>query len=88
MKHSLNRSAIMAIAVPVVFLLHAGISAEASERPPNIVFILADDLGFGDVGVNNPDSKIPTRAMDRLAAEGMRFTDYYTGSAVCAASTM
>ena len=50
---------------------------------PNIVFILADDLGFGDIGANNPDSRIPTPAMDRIATEGMRFTDAHSPSAVC-----
>ena len=50
---------------------------------PNIVFILADDLGFGDVRANNPESKIPTPNLDRIAAEGMRFTDAHTNSAMC-----
>ncbi|MCF6356916.1 MAG: sulfatase-like hydrolase/transferase [Draconibacterium sp.] len=50
---------------------------------PNIVYILADDLGYGDVKCNNPDSKIPTPNVDRLAKEGMRFTDAHTPSAVC-----
>jgi|TARA_Y100000385_G_scaffold231070_1_gene242904 arylsulfatase A-like enzyme len=58
------------------------ISAEAAE-PPNVVIILADDLGYGDVGANNPDSRIPTPAMDRVAAEGIRFTDGHSPSAVC-----
>jgi arylsulfatase A len=50
---------------------------------PNIVYILADDLGYGDVSCYNPDSKIETPHIDRLAAEGMRFTDAHTPSAVC-----
>ncbi len=50
---------------------------------PNIVIILADDQGFGDVSANNPDSKIPTPHIDRLATEGMRFTDAHTSSGVC-----
>ena len=50
---------------------------------PNIVLILADDLGYGDVSCYNPQSKIPTPHVDRLAAEGMRFTDAHTPSAVC-----
>lgn len=50
---------------------------------PNIVFILADDMGWGDPQVYNPDSKIPMPHLDRLAAEGMRFTDAHTPSAVC-----
>ena len=55
----------------------------AAAQPPNIVFILADDLGIGDAGCYNPDSKIPTPNIDRLAAEGMRFTDAHSPSAVC-----
>ncbi len=54
-----------------------------AERAPNIVFLMADDMGYGDLGCYNPDSKIPTPNMDRLAAEGMRFTDAHSGSAVC-----
>jgi arylsulfatase A len=50
---------------------------------PNIVYILADDLGYGDVGCYNVESKIPTPHIDRLAAGGMRFTDAHTPSAVC-----
>ncbi|MDQ3622267.1 MAG: sulfatase-like hydrolase/transferase, partial [Verrucomicrobiota bacterium] len=45
---------------------------------PNIIVILADDLGYGDVSCYNPHLKIPTPHMDRLAAEGMRFTDAHT----------
>ncbi len=53
---------------------------------PNIVTILADDLGYGDPGCNNPSSAIPTPNIDRLAAEGMRFTDAHAGSSVCTPS--
>jgi arylsulfatase A-like enzyme len=55
----------------------------AEPRTPNIVFILADDLGYGDVGCYNPASKIPTPNIDRLAMEGVRFTDAHSPSAVC-----
>lgn len=57
--------------------------AARAATPPNIVYILADDLGYGDVGCYNPNAKIPTPNIDRLAAEGMRFTDVHSGSAVC-----
>jgi arylsulfatase A-like enzyme len=50
---------------------------------PNIVFILADDMGYGDVQALNPDSQIPTPNLNRLAAQGMTFTDAHTPSAVC-----
>jgi arylsulfatase A len=50
---------------------------------PNIVYILADDLGYGDIHCQNPDSKIPTPHIDRLAREGIRFTDLHSNSSVC-----
>ncbi len=52
-------------------------------KHPNIIYILADDLGYGDVSCYNPESKINTPHVDRLAVEGMRFTDAHTPSAVC-----
>ena len=57
--------------------------ARAAETKPNIVYILCDDLGYGDVHCLNPDGKIPTPRMDALAREGMIFTDAHSGSAVC-----
>ena len=58
---------------------------DATPEPPrpNVVLILADDLGFGDLGVYNPNSKIKTPHLDQLAAEGLRFTDAHSPSAVC-----
>lgn len=63
----------------------AGSPNAAAAKPgrPNIVIILADDLGYGDVRAMNPDSKLPTPHLDRLAARGMTFTDAHTPSAVC-----
>jgi arylsulfatase A len=61
----------------------AGAAGGEEKRPPNIVYILADDLGIGDPGCYNRESKIATPHMDRIAAEGMRFTDAHSGSAVC-----
>ena len=52
-------------------------------RHPNIIYILADDLGFGDVSCYHPESKTQTTHVDRIAREGMRFTDAHTPSAVC-----
>ncbi len=63
--------------------------ATQAARPtvkPNIVFILADDMGYGDVHAFNPQSKIPTPHLDRLAASGMRFTDAHAGGSVCVPS--
>ncbi|QDT98836.1 sulfatase family protein [Gimesia aquarii] len=50
---------------------------------PNIVFILADDLGYGDVACYNSESKVPTPYLDQLAVDGMRFTDAHSPSTVC-----
>ena len=58
-------------------------ASAAKTQRPNIIYILADDLGIGDVGSFNPHGKIATPSMDRLAAEGMKFTDAHSGSAVC-----
>ena len=52
-------------------------------KPPNIVFILADDLGYGDVACYNPESRIPTPNLDRMAKQGMLFTDAHSPSTVC-----
>lgn len=57
-------------------------SARAADRP-NLVYILCDDLGYGDVSCLNPAGKIKTPHMDRIAREGMAFTDAHSGSAVC-----
>lgn len=56
---------------------------ETEKAPPNIIYVLADDLGIGDVGVYIPDGKIKTPNLDRLASEGIRFTDAHTSSSVC-----
>ena len=53
------------------------------EALPNIIYILADDLGIGDVSAFNSSSLIKTEHIDKLAAEGVRFTDAHSGSAVC-----
>jgi len=68
------------------FLASAAAAPLVSARPanrPNIIVILADDLGYGDVQAYNPQSKIPTPNLDRLAGEGVRFTDAHTPCGVC-----
>ncbi|MCF6285795.1 MAG: arylsulfatase [Candidatus Hydrogenedentes bacterium] len=68
----------------IALLLSAiGIHGAVAESRPNIIYILADDLGYGDVRCLNSDSKIPTPHMDRMAEEGLTFTDAHSGSAVC-----
>jgi hypothetical protein len=67
--------------IPFALLLSIVGSSFAADRP-NIIFILADDQGFGDVGALNPDGKIPTPNLDRIADEGMVFTDAHSSSRV------
>ena len=58
----------------------------ASARTPNILLILADDLGYGDVRCYNDQAKVPTPNLDRLAREGIRFTDAHSPATVCTPS--
>jgi arylsulfatase A-like enzyme len=61
--------------------LYAGASLAAAPRRPNIIFILADDLGYGDLGCYG--GPYPTPRLDRLAAEGTRFTQFYSAAPIC-----
>ena len=72
----------LTLALLLAFSLGA-CQAEAPPPHPNVVVIMADDLGYGDPGRYNDASKIPTPHLDRLADEGMRFTDAHSPSAVC-----
>jgi arylsulfatase A len=67
----------------ILVLIPLAMGASRREGRPNIVYILADDLGYGDVRCLNPSGKIATPNLDRLAAAGMAFTDAHSGSAVC-----
>ncbi len=60
-------------------------AAWAADERPNIIFVLADDLGYGDLGCYGQE-KIHTPHLDQMAREGMRFTSFYAGSTVCAPS--
>jgi arylsulfatase A-like enzyme len=80
MMQILCRSLLWILLAPVA-ALHA---AEAQRPKPNIVYILADDLGYGDVQCLNPQrGKIKTPHIDKLASQGMTFTDAHSGSSVC-----
>lgn len=70
-----------------LWISNAGLRAsqEAEPRPPNIVFILADDLGFNQIGAYG-DTPIQTPNLDQLAADGIRFTQAYSGNTVCSPS--
>jgi len=63
----------------LALLLAAGLAAQS----PNILFILVDDLGYMDIGANNPDTFYETPNIDQLARDGMRFTDGYAANPVC-----
>lgn len=72
------------LAITLAFLPLA--AATHAAPPPNILILYADDMGYGDLGANNPESKIPTPRLDRLAKEGMRLTDGHCSSGVCSPS--
>jgi arylsulfatase A len=71
--------------VTLAALLVSSLTAAESRRP-NIVILYADDMGFGDLSIQNPESKIPTPHLDQLAREGTRFTDAHSSSGICSPS--
>lgn len=73
---------VLAVLLPVSMSAE---SAASSPKPPNFILLLADDLGYGDLGVTG-SKQIPTPHIDSLAAEGVRFTNAYVSSSVCAPS--
>ena len=86
----------MKIAILFLTIVHCGFllasraicaddSTNACRGRPNIVYIMADDLGYGDLACYG-QTKIKTPNIDRLAENGMKFTDFYAGSTVCAPS--
>jgi arylsulfatase A len=88
MKYFIRRCCLL----PLLFFLLAGITkpratkaAQALKSRPNIIYILADDLGYGDLSCYG-QTKFSTPNLDKMATEGMRFTQHYAGSSVCAPS--
>ena len=67
----------------VVFILSSVLVFSTNGQSPNILFILVDDLGYMDIGANNPDTFYETPNIDQLARDGMRFTDGYAANPVC-----
>ena len=65
-----------------LLIVYSNSLAQPSDKP-NIIYILADDLGYGDVKAYNPEGKINTPNIDQLARQGMRFTDAHSPSSVC-----
>jgi arylsulfatase A len=68
-----------------LILLALAIPARAADRPPNVVLIFVDDMGYGDLSCYGATG-YSTPNIDRMASEGMKFTDFYVGQAVCSAS--
>jgi len=66
-----------------LFVILSACESGDTESPPNIIFILADDLGYGDISSYNQTGKIRTPNIDRIGAEGIRFMDAHTSSSVC-----
>jgi len=88
LRHLLQKTtnqAILIAALTVCFLPSLNVSSADSASRPNIVLILADDLGYGDLGCYG-QQRIKTPRLDRMAKEGLRFTDFYAGCTVCAPS--
>jgi arylsulfatase A len=86
MKH-LNPSFVCCIIISSLAVL-TGCSATSDSAPeptspPNLIYIIADDMGYGDIKAMNPECKIATPHLDRLASEGIIFTDAHTTSSVC-----
>ena len=81
MKRTTEHSPLIIMVALVVVTVKQLVPLEAAEKP-NIVFILADDMGYGDPGCYGCGD-IRTPHLDQLAAEGVRFTDFYANAAVC-----
>ncbi|MGB6220517.1 sulfatase family protein [Haloferula sp.] len=73
----------MPASIRILVAVFAITVASAAQQKPNIVIILTDDMGYGDASCYNPESKIPTPNIDRLAREGMRFTDAHAAGPLC-----
>jgi len=83
MKFKVAGSAFM---LGLIHLLGMSMASGLAQELPNILVLYADDLGYGDLSGQNSDSKIPTPNLDRLAKEGIRFTDGHSSSGICTPS--
>jgi len=70
----------------LLFIATTFAQAQVTAEKPNIIYILSDDLGYGDVKYFNPEGKIATPNIDKLGSQGMAFTDVHSSSAVCTPS--
>lgn len=82
----MKKHVVLAGFMTVVSTLAGVAEASAAQGKPNIVVILADDMGYGDCGVYNPQSRIRTPHIDQLAKEGLRFTDAHSAGSTCTPS--
>lgn len=76
----------MMIGLLTVLWLGVALVEVQAKSLPNILILYADDMGYGDLGANNPQSKIPTPNLDQLAGEGLRFKDGHSSSGICTPS--
>jgi arylsulfatase A-like enzyme len=74
------------VAAVFICLLLCGLKPGFAQDRPNVLFVIADDVGLGDVTAFNPQSRVDTPTLTQLASEGMRFTDAHTSAAKCAPS--
>src|SRR6476646_1167380 len=79
------KSKIAVLRLGLALVAAGSVSTLHASAPPNIIIILADDLGYGDLGCyGHPTIRTPN--LDRMAAEGLRFTDFYAGQSLCTPS--
>lgn len=79
----LIRSFLSMALLPLLAVATSSLASGDEKSPPNVVFFLVDDLGYMDIGANNPDTFYETPNIDRLSKSGMRFTDGYAANPVC-----
>lgn len=79
-------SCLSALALTLTLTLTLTLSPARSAELPNIIFIIADDLGYGELSIQDPDTDVPTPHIDSIAEHGVRFTDGYVTAPFCAAS--
>lgn len=79
----LKRSEVSHLLTVLALFITCSCAVQAADEAPHIIFLMADDIGFGDVEVKYPDSDIPTPNINRLAEQGRNFTNGHTTSAVC-----
>lgn len=79
----LNRTFLSMALLPLLAVATSTLASGDEKSPPNVVFFLVDDLGYMDIGANNPDTFYETPNIDQLSKSGMRFTDGYAANPVC-----